>query len=221
MGKFQGIIFDLDGTLIDSVCDIADAMNRTLQQYGFPVHPEEAYKHFVGRGLRNLTIQCLPEENRDEETIEICFRSMTKDYLENYLNKTKLYDGIGDLLDTLSAGKMKMAVLSNKADEITQKIAKDLLQNWHFEIILGFTDHFPRKPAPDSALFIAKKLDLQPKNILYLGDTGIDMETANAAGMFPVGVSWGFRKREELELHGAKKIIDKPMELVACGMDKK
>jgi phosphoglycolate phosphatase len=219
MNNFRAVIFDLDGTLIDSIYDIADAMNRTLTKNGFPTHSYEAYRYFVGGGLRNLTVNSLPEGEKDEITVNECFNVLLHDYRENYLVKTKLYDGIDDLLDMLSEKKMKLAVLSNKADEITQKIATVLLKPWNFDIIMGHKEPFPRKPNPESALFIAKKLDIPPSKILYLGDTGIDMETANRAGMFAVGVTWGFRKRDELESHGAKKIIDEPLDLLTNGMD--
>ncbi|MDR2627061.1 MAG: HAD family hydrolase [Dysgonamonadaceae bacterium] len=219
MNNFKAVIFDLDGTLIDSIYDIADAMNRTLAKYAFPVHSYEAYRYFVGRGLRNLVLSSLPEGARDENTVNECFKALLQDYRENCLVKTKLYDEIDDLLDILSGKKMKLAVLSNKADEITQKIAARLLASRHFDVIMGDTERFPRKPDPQSALFIAKKWNIPPPEILYLGDTGIDMETANRAGMFAVGVSWGFRKRDELERYGAKRIIDKPLELLTNGMD--
>ncbi len=219
MYKYQAVIFDLDGTLADSLEDIADAMNRTLTKFGFPVHEYKDYKYFVGKGLKNLTISCLPENERNDETVEKCFRFLMEDYRQNYLVKTKLYDGISDLLDDLDKKGLKLAVLSNKTDEITQSICNVILKYWHFEVILGFSDTFPRKPKPDAALFIAKQLNVSPEKMLYLGDTGIDMRTACAAGMFPVGVTWGFRKREELEEYGAKLIINHPMELANATVD--
>jgi phosphoglycolate phosphatase len=219
MNNFQAVIFDLDGTLINSLRDIADATNRILAKHDFPEHPYEAYRCFVGAGLRNLTVNALPDGKKDEHTVDKCFHALLDDYRENYLVKTELYDGIAELLDLLAERKIKMAVLSNKADEITQKIASVLLKPWKFEIIMGHTERFPRKPNPDSALFIAKELDVLPENICYAGDTGIDMETAIRAGMFAVGVTWGFRKRDELERFGARKIIDKPLELLSNGMD--
>jgi phosphoglycolate phosphatase len=139
---------------------------------------------------------------------------MMEEYEKSCIHKTVLYDGIPELLDALTANNYKLAVLSNKADSLTQKIAGQLLNNWKFEIILGTNDCFPRKPAPDSALFIAKTMQLVPEKILYLGDTNTDMQTAHAAGMYPVGVSWGFRPRKELEDSGAGFIIDYPTDLL-------
>ncbi|MDR1119638.1 MAG: HAD family hydrolase [Dysgonamonadaceae bacterium] len=219
MNNFQAVIFDLDGTLVDSIHDIADAMNRTLMKYSFPIHSYDAYRYFVGEGLRKLVFNALPEGKKSENRLNECFHAVLEDYLENYLVKSKLYDEIDDLLNILSEKKIKMAILSNKADAITQKICRVLLQAWNFNVILGATDRFPCKPNPESALFIAEKLNISPENILYIGDTGIDMETANRAGMFAVGVTWGFRKRAELEQSGAKIIIDNPLDLLTNGMD--
>ena len=213
MNKYQAVIFDLDGTLADSLADIADAMNRTLQHHGFPVHDHNAYKYFVGKGLKNLTIETLPEDNRDDETIENCFNYLMTNYRQNYLVKTKLYDGIAGLLDWLTENGLRMAILSNKADEIVRPICRELLNDWSFDVILGVSEQFPRKPAPDAALHIAKKWGISTQHILYLGDSGIDMQTARAAGMEAVGVTWGFRTEQELRENGAHRIIHSPMQL--------
>lgn len=214
MNKFSAVIFDLDGTLVDSIQDIADSMNRTLTHFGYKTYRYDEYKYFVGNGLMNLVAKCLPEDKRTESHIEEVLFVMMSKYRKNSVNKTVLYPGIPELLDHLSEKNYKMAVLSNKADVLTQDIAMQLLYKWNFEIILGASDFFPRKPNPQSALFIAEELHVQPENILYLGDTDTDMKTANAAGMYAVGVSWGFRERKELEENGAKLIIDKPEELI-------
>ncbi|GHU87398.1 phosphoglycolate phosphatase [Bacteroidia bacterium] len=214
MNSFHTVIFDLDGTLVDSLVDIADAMNRTLIRFGFPTFDYESYKYFVGNGLKNLVYQCLPDNKKQETQVMECLKVMMEEYGKSYAEKTRLYDGIPELLDTLAKRNLKLAVLSNKADELTQKIGSDLLNKWRFDIILGANERFPRKPDPESALYISKELNVSPKNVLYLGDTNIDMKTANAAGMFAVGVTWGFRTREELLESGAKAIIDNPLELL-------
>jgi phosphoglycolate phosphatase len=214
MNFFNTIIFDLDGTLVDSLVDIADAMNRTLVRFGFPVFDYESYKYFVGNGLKNLVYQCLPDDNKQEAQVTECLEVMMEEYGRSYAEKTRLYDGIPALLDALTERNLKLAVLSNKADELTQKIGAALLNKWRFDIILGANEHFPRKPDPESAIYISKKLNVFPKNVLYLGDTNIDMKTADAAGMFAVGVTWGFRTRKELSESGAKAIIDHPLELL-------
>ncbi|MDR0332167.1 MAG: HAD family hydrolase [Dysgonamonadaceae bacterium] len=215
MKTHQAIIFDLDGTLIDSLIDISDAMNHTLSSFGYFTHPYEAYKYFVGKGLMNLVKSCVPPSALENpQTIRNCFEMFIDYYQRNLTNKTQLYPEINELLDTLTSKGIKMAILSNKADKLTKQICNDLLKEWQFEVIMGATDDFPRKPNPKSALFIAKKLDISPENILYVGDSNVDMQTAVAAEMFPVGVTWGFRTREELQDAGARLIIDKPIELV-------
>ena len=215
MKNYRAIIFDLDGTLIDSLEDIADAMNNTLAEFGFPTHDYDAYRYFVGNGLMNLVRVSVPQsvlENR--QLLQLCFEMMIDKYQKCLLHKTRLYPGMKELLDILASKGLKMTVLSNKSDKLTQQICHVLLKEWHFDVVMGATEDFPRKPHPDSALFIAKKLKLSPENIIYMGDTDVDMKTANAAGMFPVGVTWGFRTREELQEAGAKLIIDKPMKLI-------
>ena len=215
MNTARAIIFDLDGTLADSLADIADAMNRTLTRFGYPVYNYNEYKYFVGNGLKNLVHKCLPEDSKNENNIAECLKVMMEEYGKSYAEKTKLYDGIPELLDLLTEKRIKLAVLSNKADELTQKICAKLLKNWSFEIILGSSNRFPNKPSPESALYLAEKMAVSPQDMLYLGDTNVDMQTANSAGMFAVGVTWGFRTREELLENGAKAIINGPLELTA------
>ncbi len=213
--NFRAVIFDLDGTLADTLEDIADAMNRVLSFLGYPTHMYDDYRFFVGNGIRNLVKRSLPESARTEDHIEICFKHMMDDYGSNYLNKTCLYEGVPDLLDQLSSDKVKLAVLSNKADSITQKICNVLLEKWPFMLIMGASDRFPRKPDPQSALYIAGYMGIEPENICYLGDSEVDMKTANAAGFFPVGASWGFRPKKELVESGAKKVIDFPTAMLS------
>lgn len=210
---YRAVIFDLDGTLVDSIADIADSMNRVLRLMGFPIHSYDEYKYLVGNGIRNLVLLSLPLEKRDKATVDDCFTRMMRDYGLNFLRNTKLYEGIPELLDYLVSNGVKLSVLSNKADEITRKICNALLDKWEFAAILGATDRFPRKPAPDSALFIAECMNVLPREVLYLGDTGIDMATACGAGMLPVGVTWGFRDENELRDNGASVLIDHPMRL--------
>lgn len=212
---FKSVIFDLDGTLINSLQDIADSMNRVLSAKGYPTHDYESYRYFVGKGLLNLVSRTLSEEQKTEKVIHELYTDLLKDYEINCLQKTALYRGIPDLLDALEAKTLKLAVLSNKADNFTKKIANELLSHWHFEAILGAKENLPRKPDPTGALFLSKELGVPSAETLYVGDTSVDMMTAIAAGMFPVGVSWGFRTREELLENGAKVVIDDPKELLS------
>ena len=211
--NFRAVIFDLDGTLADTLEDIADNMNRVLDRRGFPTHDYDAYRFYVGNGLYHLVIQSLPENARTDTVIAACYEQTLAEYHLNYINKTRLYDGIAELLDALSSHNVKLATLSNKADSLTQKICTDLLKNWHFDVVLGASDNFPRKPDPTSALFICKQIGVDPAQVCYLGDSDVDMKTAIAAGFYPVGAGWGFRPKEELAENGAKLVIEHPKEL--------
>jgi phosphoglycolate phosphatase len=211
--KFEGVIFDLDGTLINSLDDLADSMNGVLRNAGFPTHEVEAYKYFVGNGIRNLVRKTLPETVRDEENVAKYFKQMTDTYGKNCLVKSKPYDGIVKLLGELKSRNLKLAVLSNKVDELTQKIISTLLPDF-FDAVAGVTNEELRKPNPSGAMKISKQLGICPENFLYIGDTGTDMQTANNAGMYAIGVLWGFRTEAELIANGARRIIETPPELL-------
>ena len=212
--KYELVIFDLDGTLVDSLEDIGDAMNRVLAANGYPTHTYDSYRFFVGNGIKRLVLQSLPEVARSEKNVDKCFAEMIADYKQNYINKTCLYDGIPLLLDTLIEKGVKLAILSNKADSITQKVYEELLSNWSFKVVMGANDRFPRKPDPSSALHIAETLGVLPEAVCYLGDSNVDMETARAAGFTAVGAVWGFRSKSELVKAGAMFTINKPAELL-------
>ena len=210
----RAVIFDLDGTLADTLEDIADNMNRSLVANGFPTHEYDDYRYYVGDGLRNLVTKCLPESVRTDTVITACHDRMMDEYHLNYMVKTRLYDGIPELLDALSSHRIKMAILSNKANTLTQKICNELMKEWKFEIVMGANDRFPRKPDPASALYLSTQMGIMPANICYLGDSDVDMKTAVAAGFYPVGAGWGFRTKEELVENGAKNVIDYPTDLL-------
>ena len=212
--NFKGVIFDLDGTLVNSLEDLADAMNIVLHNFNFPTHELQAYKYFVGNGIRDLVCKALPEENKDKDLIDSCYNSMIEEYSNNCINKTKPYDGITALLDELVSRNMKMAVFSNKADVFTKKIVLTLLPDWNFEAIIGLSTQAHKKPNPLGALQISEKLGISPVDIVYVGDSGIDMQTANNAGMCAVGALWGFRTAEELTSNGAKYLINQPLDLM-------
>lgn len=211
---FKGIIFDLDGTLIDSLEDIADSMNSVLLQHGFPAHEILAYKHFIGNGLRNLVQKTLPANQQDDDLVNRCHTMMVELYRTNCINKTKPYEGISDLLDALVSRNLKISVFSNKADELTKKIVESLLPDWDFEAVTGLSVEAYKKPNPFVALQISEKTGIPPGEIIYIGDSGTDMQTANNAGMYAVGALWGFRSKEELSSNGAKYLINHPMDLI-------
>jgi phosphoglycolate phosphatase len=213
--EFRAVLFDLDGTLLDTIADLGDSMNNVLQHFKFPIHNQEKYKYFVGDGIENLIIRALPADQKtDDEIIKQCGKLFDVEYEKNWDCKTKPYPGISELLTSLSKNKIRTAVLSNKPDNFTQKIVKKMLNFHDFDIVMGAGKKFGKKPDPESALFIAEFLKIKPLNFIYLGDTNTDMQTAVNAGMFPVGASWGFRTRNELFSSGAKIVINNPVKLL-------
>jgi len=211
---FEAVIFDLDGTLLDTIDDIGDAMNRVLSNRNFPTHANSVYRKFVGDGSRVLTERALPDKYRNDEMIDACHNEYVEDYSRNYNVKTNPYAGIPHLLDALIEQGLRLSVLSNKPDAITKNCVKTFFSKWHFDVIFGQRDSVPRKPDPQSAFETAKIMSIPPSNFLYLGDTAIDMKTAVSAGMFPVGVLWGFRSLKELKESGACAVIEEPMALL-------
>jgi phosphoglycolate phosphatase len=211
--KLKGVIFDLDGTLVNSLKDIADAMNSVLQDLNYPTHSYDAYQYFIGSGLRNLVSKSLPETHNDEKSIESCYLLMIEEYRDTCTRKTTSYEGIIELLDHLLLHNIKLSVFSNKSDELTKKIAGALFPNY-FDFVVGLTTESLKKPNPSEALAISKNMGLKPEEIIFVGDSGIDMQTATNANMFAVGVSWGYRPKEELIANGAKQVINHPSDLI-------
>ena len=216
--RFKGIIFDLDGTLVNSLEDISDAMNTVLENLNYPTHTYEVYQYFIGSGLRNLVTKALPASNNTEVEIESSFQSMIAAYREICTLKTKPYDGIVELLEILVSRNIKLAIFSNKADEFTKKIAAEIFPNY-FSCAVGLSLESLKKPNPFEAMAISKNWDLKPEEILFVGDSDIDMQTAINAKMFPVGVSWGYRTKEELIASGAKMVLKTPCDLLSLVED--
>jgi len=191
-----GVIFDLDGTLADSLADIAAAMNRTLRAHGFPEHPVDAYRTFVGEGVRKLAERALPPGT--EGVREAFLAAYQADYAEHLLDATRLFPGIPEVLDALAAAQVPVGVLSNKPDAATRRLVDALCGSWAFRAVSGERPGVPRKPDPAGALALADALAAAPGTVAFVGDTGVDMLTARAASMRPVGVLWGFRPAEVL-----------------------
>ena len=212
--NIKGIIFDLDGTLLNSIEDLAESMNIVLNNNGFPTHEIHIYEKFIGNGILSLVKNALPDSHNDEDTIIEYFDSMYEIYTSNCTNKTKPYDGVSELLEVLTSRNIKIAVLSNKADELTKKAVDTLLSNWNFESIHGLTEETTKKPNPIKALEICEAMGNSPKEMIFVGDSGIDIETGVNAGMITIGVTWGFRSKEELIQSGADHIIDHPLDLL-------
>jgi len=212
--KHRAVVFDLDGTLLDTLRDLAESVNSVLSRSGFPEHSLEAYRQFVGDGVEELARRVLPEGHRDEATITRILAGVREEYRQRWPNHTRPYEGIPELLDALTARRIKKAIVTNKPDDSTRIMVARLLPRWEFDVIVGATAGLPRKPDPKGAIEAARRLRLSPGAILYVGDSDIDMKTANAAGMYAVGVLWGFRPADELIRNGAKVLISKPLELL-------
>jgi phosphoglycolate phosphatase len=211
---YKAILFDLDGTLLDTLEDLGNSVNGVLAARDFPTHTLDEYRYFVGDGTAMLITRALPQGKRNDETIRACLEELREEYGRNWKVNTRPYEGIPEMLDALTEHGLKMAVLSNKLHEFTRLCVADLLSNWTFDVVFGQRDEVCRKPDPAGALEVAEHLSLPPADFLYLGDTAVDMKTATAAGMFPVGVLWGFRPAEELKEGGAQALIERPLEIL-------
>jgi len=211
--RFDAVLFDLDGTLADTLDDIADAVNHALAREGLPTHPRPAYRHLVGEGVHALVERAVPPGRSDLH--DRVYESVRDYYLAHMLDKTAPYAGVPEMLDELSGRGIPMAVLSNKPALATERIVEELFGKGTFAVVIGHSPELTHKPDPGSALRIARELEVAADRCLYLGDTSIDMETAVAAGMFPVGALWGFRDADELLSHGARALIERPGELLA------
>ena len=212
--KYAAVIFDLDGTLLDTIEDLADSMNAALQGEGHAVHAIDTYRYFVGDGIENLVRRALPESARDEESVNRGKAAMESEYNKRWNAKSRPYTGVPELLDQLTQRQIPIAILSNKPEPFTLLAVNELLSPWTFFPIRGARPDTPRKPDPTGALVVAEELGVVPGKCLYLGDTDTDMKTAVGAGMYALGATWGFRPGEELLRTGAQILLDEPMELL-------
>ena len=209
------VIFDLDGTLINSVADLGQATNHALQLHGFPMHDLSKYNYFVGNGVTKLIERALPEQFRDEATIEKVKSDFLDYYMRHKTDLTRPYDGIPRLLHALKEKGVKIAVASNKFIAGTQALVKGFFPDIDFCAVLGQREGVPIKPDPYIANEAMQLAGVGRGDCLYVGDTATDMQTASNAGLESVGVSWGFRPVSELKDAGAAHIIDKPAELLS------
>ena len=209
------IIFDLDGTLLDTLDDLADSMNAALQQLGFAQHDVASYRTFVGDGVEMLARRALPPHVLDEQTVQECVRLMREEYGGRWAVKTRPYEGIPELLGTLAKRAVTCTVLSNKPDKYTQITINHFFAPGTFRIVLGARDDYSRKPDPAGAFLITQQLGVPPEEVVYVGDTDTDMQTATRAGMIAVGALWGFRSAGELRAHGARHLCAAPLDLLA------
>lgn len=208
------IVFDLDGTLLNSLEDLADSANWVLEQHGFPTHPVDAYRYFVGDGVRKLIERILPETERSTDCIEQCRQEFVAYYDIHKEDKTTAYPGIAELLKSLKCKGLKIAVATNKVHLAVEPLMRKYFPEIHFDAVFGQREGIPVKPAPQIMYDILKATGCEPSETLHVGDTATDMQLAHNAGVTPVGVLWGYRPLEELQEAGANFIIEKPEELL-------
>lgn len=208
------IVFDLDGTLLNSLEDLADSANWVLEQHGFPTHPVDAYRYFVGDGVRKLIERILPQEERTEARIEQCRQEFVAYYKVHMEDKTSVYEGITELLVELKNRGLKIAVATNKVHIAVKPLMEKYFPEIRFDSMIGQREGVPVKPAPQIMFDILRETGCEPSEALHVGDTATDMQLAHNAGVTPVGVLWGYRPLKELQEAGAKFIIEKPEELL-------
>lgn len=215
----RGIVFDLDGTLVDTLGTIAAALNHGLGVLGLPEHPPARVATMVGEGVRVLCELALPERSRsDAALLERLLAEVRAFYDRNVLLHARMYDGVEELLRALAGRGVRLAVLSNKPDPLTVATIEGLGLAPLFSVVLGHRDAFPRKPDPTSARFVLERLGVRPAEALYVGDTPIDLRTARAAGIPSVAVTWGFRGRPELEAERPDHVVDHAAEVLPIAL---
>ena len=209
----RAFIFDLDGTLVDSLEDIGQACNDVLASHGYPVHPLPAYRFYVGRGFHKLVNDALPEGEAaklSSDQLTALIAEARARYGENMCERTKPYAGITDALHQLAADGHALAVLSNKPDDLTVELVRRYFPDVPFALVRGGREGVPLKPEPDAPLDMLRHMDFLPERSFYVGDSNVDIFTARNAGMISIGVAWGFRGADELRAAQADHVIDTP-----------
>ncbi len=210
----KALVFDMDGTLLNTLEDLAEATNRTLNQHGYSTHPIDAYRHFVGSGARELIRRALPESARDDTTVEACLATFNAWYNEHWNVNTHLYDGISELLDLAVKENLKIAVLTNKPQAFALQCQDVFLNQWSIDVMQGQEPGLPLKPDAAISQRVTDALQVEPGEVWYFGDSDVDMKTAKNAGYYAIGVTWGFRSSQELADAGAEKLINHPNEII-------
>ena len=208
------VIFDLDGTLLDTIGDLAASCDAVLWQNGLPQHTTDEYRQMVGRGIRRLVEAAIPEHLRLPEYVEKVRQDFMAYYVEHIDIHTRPYDGIPALVAALAERGVKVAVASNKFQSGTEQLVRTFFPDVEFVAVLGQRDGVPLKPDPQIDLEIIDVAGVEPNETMHIGDSGVDMQTACAAGVKAVGVTWGFRSREELSEGGADVIVDTPEQIL-------
>ena len=209
----KAVLFDLDGTLVNSLEDLAASSNFALQMFGYPTHKIEKYKYFIGDGMLKLVERTLPEEKRNKDNINKLFQTVWKHYSENCIVNTVAYNGIPELLTELKHKGYKLAVVTNKPHGMAVNVVKTLLGDI-FDIVCGKLDNYPPKPDPALTFKVINDLGVCPDECVFVGDSGMDAANAVNAGCVGIGVLWGFRTKEELVSNGAEYIVNNPFEIL-------
>lgn len=212
--NIQLIIFDLDGTLLNTYEDLGNAVNHVLAKYNFPIHELILYKTFVGNGIDNLLKKCLPTDFSDETLFQAIRKDFVEFYEANKYNQTHPYEGIFDLLRELKSQQIKLAVASNKYHEATVELVTRYFPETEFEVVFGHRIDHPKKPDPQIVHDIVEITGISKQQTLYVGDSSVDMLTAQNAGIQSIGVTWGFRSEKELRDHQADYIVHQPDEIL-------
>ncbi len=212
----QLVIFDLDGTLLNTIADLAAATNQALARLGYPTHPESAYLRFVGNGIMKLFERALPGGQRNAEQVQRMRDLFVPYYNAHGADLTRPYDAITGVLEQLQARGIKLAVASNKYQAATEQLIKHYFPHIHFEAVLGQQDGRPTKPDPLFVEEILQRTGVAKSDTLYVGDSDVDMQTARNSGVAACAVTWGFRTREELAAYQPTYLIDTPADILTC-----
>ncbi len=212
MTKLKAIFFDLDGTVCNTLQDLAECTNRALADFGLPPHPVEAYRMIVGNGVDTQMKRAIGEEKYSKELADKVKAKFKAYYDRDYLKNTRSYEGMEQALDALRAMGLKLAVFSNKPDEFAGKVCEELFGN-RFDLVAGNRPGIPVKPDPTGLFAAVERLGVRPEECLYCGDSWVDVDTGKNAGMPVIGAEWGFRGRKELEERGADFLLQSPSQL--------
>jgi len=212
--RYNGIVFDLDGTLLDTLGDIVASANAVLCEMGCEPHSQQLYREYIGHGLHRLAERALPQERRTDAEVGLFVSRYREVYAERWCETSRPFEGVPELLSELVRRHLPIAVLSNKRHDFTELCVRTLLGGWSFAVVRGEMAGVPLKPDPTAALAVTTKLGIEPACCLFVGDSEVDLETAQRAGMPSAGVLWGYRDRELLEQFKAAILVSQPLELL-------
>lgn len=209
----KAVLFDLDGTLVNSLFDLATSTNYALEKMGFETHSDDKYRYFVGDGMKKLIERALPSDKLNDETLSECFDIFYSHYKEHFYDKTCAYEGIEELLLKLNEKGIILSVISNKQHEMAVTVVEKILPKVKFHTVCGKQENYPAKPDKQLTLKIIEQMGVKPNECLFVGDSNVDIITAHNSGTVSVGVLWGFRTKEELLESGAEHIVSNAFEI--------